>query len=58
MANFLLLYSEGKMPADEAEQKAVMGDWTVWFGKLGSAVVDGSLQPCIQIRVFIYHFGN
>jgi hypothetical protein len=41
MANFLLLYSGGGMPASEAEQKAIMDDWTAWFGKLGSAVVDG-----------------
>lgn len=41
MANYLLLYSGGSMPASEAEQKAVMDDWMAWFGKLGSAVVDG-----------------
>jgi len=37
----LLLYSGGGMPASEAEQKAIMDDWTAWFGKLGSALVDG-----------------
>jgi hypothetical protein len=41
MANYLLLYSGGNMPANEAEQKAVMNEWTAWFGKLGSALVDG-----------------
>ncbi len=41
MANFLLVYSGGSMPSSEAEQKAVMHDWDVWFNKLGSAVVDG-----------------
>ena len=41
MANYLLLYSGGKMPESEAEQKANLTDWTAWFGKLGSALVDG-----------------
>lgn len=41
MANYLILYSGGSMPANEAEQKAVMDDWMAWFGRLGSALVDG-----------------
>lgn len=41
MTNYLLLYSGGGMPATEAEQKAVVQAWMVWFGKLGSALVDG-----------------
>jgi hypothetical protein len=41
MATYLLLFSGGKMPESEADQKAVMNDWTVWFGKLGNALVDG-----------------
>jgi hypothetical protein len=41
MANFVLLYSGGGMPESEAEQAAVMQAWTVWFARLGSAVVDG-----------------
>jgi len=40
MANYLLLYHGGKMPENEAEQKAVLEDWTAWYTKLGSAVVD------------------
>ena len=40
MANFLLVYSGGGMPASEAEQKKVMDAWGAWFGKLGSAIVD------------------
>ena len=40
MANYLLLYHGGKMPESEAEQKAVMDDWTAWYTKLGGAVVD------------------
>jgi hypothetical protein len=41
MANFVLLYSGGSMPESEAEQAAVMQAWGVWFGGLGSALVDG-----------------
>jgi hypothetical protein len=41
MANFVLLYSGGSMPASEAEQAAVMQAWGAWFGKLGSDLVDG-----------------
>jgi hypothetical protein len=41
MANFVLLYSGGGTPQTEAEQAAVMQAWTVWFARLGSAVVDG-----------------
>lgn len=41
MANYLLLYSGGSMPQSEAEQKAIVNEWMVWFGKLGSDLVDG-----------------
>jgi hypothetical protein len=41
MANYLLLYSGGGMPETEAEQAAVMQAWMGWFGKIGSALVDG-----------------
>ena len=40
MANFLLLYSGGSMPATEAEQKSVIAAWTAWYTGLGEAVVD------------------
>ena len=40
MANYLLLYHGGSMPETEAEQKAVIDDWTAWYNKLGGAVVD------------------
>ena len=41
MANFLLLYTGGSMPESPAEQEAVMQAWGVWFGKIGSNLVDG-----------------
>jgi len=41
MANFVLLYSGGGMPESEAEQAAAMQAWGAWYGKLGSALVDG-----------------
>ncbi len=41
MANYLLLYSGGRMPESEAEQKAIVNDWMAWFGMLGSDLVDG-----------------
>ncbi len=41
MANFVLFYSGGSMPETKAEQAAVMQAWGAWYGRLGSAVVDG-----------------
>ncbi len=41
MANFVLLFSGGGMPATEAEQAAVLQAWGAWYERLGSAVVDG-----------------
>lgn len=41
MANFLLLYTGGGMPASPAEQQKVMAEWGVWMGKLGTALIDG-----------------
>lgn len=41
MANFVLLYNGGGMPATEAEQAAVLQAWGAWYEKLGGAVVDG-----------------
>ncbi len=40
MANYLLLFSGGKMAETETEQKRQMDEWMNWFGKLGSAMVD------------------
>ncbi|TIP97436.1 MAG: hypothetical protein E5X61_40585, partial [Mesorhizobium sp.] len=42
MAKFLYVYhGSGKMPTEEAERQAAMDAWNGWYGKLGSAVVDG-----------------
>ena len=40
MANFLLVYTGGSMPASDAERTKVMDAWGAWFGRLGPAVVD------------------
>lgn len=40
MANFVLVYTGGGMPATEAERGQVMQAWGAWFGQLGEAVVD------------------
>ena len=48
MANYLLLYSGGKMPESEAEQAAAMQAWTSWFGQLGSSLVDGGNPTTCQ----------
>ncbi len=40
MAKFLLLYTGGGMPADEAENQAVIKAWTDWYTVLGAAIVD------------------
>ena len=41
MANYLLAYHGGAMPATEAERKRSMDAWGAWFGSLGAALVDG-----------------
>jgi hypothetical protein len=50
MANYLLVYHGGSIPASEAEQAQVMQAWTNWFGQLGPALVDGG-NPASQTRV-------
>ena len=40
MTNYMLLFSGGRMPESEADQKAVLNDWQAWFAKLGGALVD------------------
>lgn len=41
MANFVLLYTGGRMPETDAERARVMEAWNAWFGSLGDAVADG-----------------
>ena len=41
MANFLLVYHGGSMPASEEEAAAVTAAWMGWYGQMGAAVVDG-----------------
>ena len=40
MADYLLVFRGGSMPASEEEQARVMQAWTDWFTELGSAVKD------------------
>jgi len=41
MANYVLVYHGGSMPESEKAQADALAAWGVWFGKLGSALVDG-----------------
>lgn len=41
MAKFLFVYHGGKRATEPAEIKKVMDAWGAWFGKMGSAVIDG-----------------
>jgi len=41
MSNYLLAYTGGRTPEDEAERNAQMAAWGKWFQDLGEAVVDG-----------------
>jgi hypothetical protein len=45
MANYLLLYHGGGMPADEAEGKKVMDAWGEWMKACGENLVDAG-NPC------------
>ena len=49
MANYLLAYHGGGMPATDAERAAVMAEWGQWFGVLGDGLVDGG-NPVGQTR--------
>lgn len=40
MAKFVLVYSGGSMPEDQAAREAGMAAWGAWFGTLGAAVTD------------------
>jgi hypothetical protein len=41
MANYVLLYKGGGVPATEEEQQQVLAAWNDWFEKAGQAMVDG-----------------
>jgi hypothetical protein len=41
MANYVLLYKGGGVPATEEEQQQVLAAWNGWYEQLGQAVVDG-----------------
>jgi hypothetical protein len=45
------------MPTSEAEQEAMMQEWTTWFGQLGSAVVDGG-NPIVPLAKTISSDGK
>ena len=53
MADYVLLYSGGKMPETKEEQDAVMAAWNAWFGELGWTLKDGGnpFTPGQQISV-------
>ena len=50
MANYLLTFHGGSMPETKEAQDQVMAAWTVWFGKLGDALVDGG-NPVSRAKV-------
>jgi hypothetical protein len=37
---YMLVYTGGKMPESEADQKRELKDWESWYTKIGKAVVD------------------
>jgi hypothetical protein len=41
VADYVLLYSGGRMPESDEERAQVMKAWTDWFGTIGSALKDG-----------------
>jgi YCII-related domain len=41
MANYVLLYKGGGVPATEEEQQRVMAAWNNWYGGLADALADG-----------------
>lgn len=41
MANYLLAYHGGGMPATDEERQQVLAAWGAWFGTLGENLVDG-----------------
>ncbi len=50
MAKFMVLYTGGMgMEATPEDQQRIMEEWGVWYGKMGSAVVDGG-SPFAQAK--------
>jgi hypothetical protein len=49
MANFVLVYHGGGMPATEEEGQRLMAAWGTWLGGLGSSLVDAG-NPVSQVR--------
>ena len=41
MADYVLLYTGGKMPETDEERATVMGAWDAWFHELGGDLKDG-----------------
>lgn len=42
MAKYMVIYTGGGgMGASPEEQERIMGEWGMWYGKLGEAIVDG-----------------
>lgn len=41
MPKYVFAYHGGKMPDLPEEGKKIMDAWMAWYGKMGSAVVDG-----------------
>lgn len=50
MANFVLLYTGGATGETESERQAIMQAWGTWFGRLGSAIVDGGNPFAPQVK--------
>jgi hypothetical protein len=40
MTKFVMLYSGGKMPESQSEQKAILKAWEDWYGRIGNSLVD------------------
>lgn len=49
MANYLLVFHGGGMAETEEAQQRSIADWTAWYDRMGSAVVDGG-NPISQTR--------
>lgn len=42
MAKYMVIYTGGGgMGASPEEQERIMGEWGMWYGKMGAAIIDG-----------------